>query len=166
MAAGSGAESGFTRRQVLRASALTLGAGALAACGSGSGSGGSKTGKVHLTNVEHDDRPLDDAAYRAVYNAFQKKYPDISMTFQIIPWETSEQKMLTLGQGNGLPNVGRMAYPSDYAARPAWSSRSTTWPVRPTKPDTPSRRWRPTRPRGRMAKCTCTACRGSPVPCR
>jgi multiple sugar transport system substrate-binding protein len=115
MAAGSRADSGFTRRQVLRASALTLGASALAACGSG-GSAKQKTGKVHLTNVEHDDRPLDDAAYRAVYNAFRKKYPNITMSFQIIPWETSEQKMLTLGQGNGLPNVGRMAYPSDYAA--------------------------------------------------
>src|ERR1700749_1641616 len=115
MAAGSRADSGLTRRQVLRASALTLGAGALAACGSGGGAT-QKTGKVHLTNVEHDDRPLDDAAYRAGYNAFHKKNPNISMSFQIIPWETSEQKMLTLGQGNGLPNVGRMAYPSDYAA--------------------------------------------------
>lgn len=115
MAAGSQAESGFTRRQVLRASALTLGVGALAACGSGGGASKSG-GKVHLTNVEHDDRPLDDAAYRAVYAGFQKKYPDITLSFQIIPWETSEQKMLTLGQGNGLPNVGRMAYAADYAA--------------------------------------------------
>lgn len=116
MALSPNSGTGPTRRQALQFGGIALGMGALAACGSSGGSAKPANGKASLTNVEHDDRPLDDAAYRAVYQGFQKKYPDIAMTFSIIPWETSEQKMLTLGRANQLPNVGRMAYPADYAA--------------------------------------------------
>ena len=74
-------------------------------------------GKVtHLVNVEHDDRPLDNAAQKAMYTVFHQSHPDIDITFDVIPWEQAESKMLTLGQGNSLPNCGRMAFPADYVA--------------------------------------------------
>jgi multiple sugar transport system substrate-binding protein len=71
---------------------------------------------VKLVNVEHDSRPLDNAAYEAVYKAFRKQNPDIEIEFQIIPWEQARSKMLTLGQANSLPDMGRMEWPADYAA--------------------------------------------------
>jgi ABC-type glycerol-3-phosphate transport system substrate-binding protein len=114
--------SGPTRRTILKAAAGFGGAAAaamaLSACGSGSSSSAAKpkTGKATLTNVEHDTRPLDRAAYAAVYQAFRAKNPDIELKFTEIPWEQARSKMLTLGQGNSLPNVGRMAWPADYAA--------------------------------------------------
>jgi ABC-type glycerol-3-phosphate transport system substrate-binding protein len=67
-------------------------------------------------NVEHDSRPLDNAAYAAVYQAFQAQNPDITIEFQIIPWEQARPKMLTLAQGDSLPDMGRMSWPDDYAA--------------------------------------------------
>jgi multiple sugar transport system substrate-binding protein len=71
---------------------------------------------VKLVNVEHDSRPLDNAAYQAVYKAFQGQNPEISIDFQIIPWEQARPKMLTLSQGDSLPDMGRMSWPDDYAA--------------------------------------------------
>ncbi len=71
---------------------------------------------VKLTNVEHDSRPLDNAAYKAVYDAFAKANPDIQIDFQVIPWETARSKMLTLGQADSLPDTGRDEWISDYAA--------------------------------------------------
>lgn len=71
---------------------------------------------VTLTNVEHDSRPLDNAAYKAVYDEFIKANPDVKIDFQIIPWEQARSKMLTLSQGDSLPDVGRDETPSDYAA--------------------------------------------------
>jgi len=71
---------------------------------------------IKLVNVEHDSRPLDNAAYAAVYQAFQAQNPDITIDFQIIPWEQARPKMLTLAQGNSLPDMGRMSWPDDYAA--------------------------------------------------
>lgn len=71
---------------------------------------------VKLINVEHDSRPSDNAAYQAVYKSFKEKNPDIDIEFQIIPWEQARAKMLTLSQGDSLPNMGRMNYASDYAA--------------------------------------------------
>jgi ABC-type glycerol-3-phosphate transport system substrate-binding protein len=63
---------------------------------------------IKLVNVEHDSRPLDNAAYEAVYNAFKTKHPDIEIEFQIIPWEQARSKMLTLAQSDSLPDMGRM----------------------------------------------------------
>jgi ABC-type glycerol-3-phosphate transport system substrate-binding protein len=71
---------------------------------------------LKLVNVEHDSRPLDNAAYAAVYQAFQEQNPDITVDFQIIPWEQARPKMLTLAQGDSLPDMGRMSWPDDYAA--------------------------------------------------
>jgi ABC-type glycerol-3-phosphate transport system substrate-binding protein len=71
---------------------------------------------MKIVNVEHDSRPLDNAAYQAVYKAFQAQNPDINIEFQIIPWEQARPKMLTLGQGDSLPDMGRMSWPDDYAA--------------------------------------------------
>lgn len=127
----------LSRRRLLKATAGIIGAGGaaglLAACGAattptaGAGAGSSApvasgspvtgTGKgVKLVNVEHDSRPLDNAAYAAVYKAFQEKHPEIQIDFQIIPWEQARAKMLTLSQGNSLPDMGRMNYATDYAA--------------------------------------------------
>src|SRR5258708_4162289 len=71
---------------------------------------------IKLVNVEHDSRPLDNAVYAAVYKSFQAQNPDITIDFQIIPWEQARPKMLTLAQGDSLPDVGRMSWPDDYAA--------------------------------------------------
>jgi ABC-type glycerol-3-phosphate transport system substrate-binding protein len=101
----------------LAAASLTLGACGMGPDPSASGpSSPAKTGPVTLTNVEHDTRPLDRAAYKAAYQGFQTKFPDITVDFTEIPWEQARSKMLTLGQGNSLPNTGRMAWPADYAA--------------------------------------------------
>ena len=71
---------------------------------------------VKLVNVEDDSRPLDNAAYAAVYKAFKQKNPAIDIDFQIIPWEQARAKLLTEGQGDALPDMGRIAWVSDFAA--------------------------------------------------
>ena len=112
---------GFGRRALLAGAAGLAGA-AVAGCAPPGGSpdrapaAKRKTGPVTLVNVEHDTRPLDNAAYAKVYKSFHQKHPDITINFMTIPWEQARTKMLTLGQGNGLPNMGRMAYPDDFVA--------------------------------------------------
>jgi multiple sugar transport system substrate-binding protein len=71
---------------------------------------------VKLVNIEHDSRPLDNAAYAAVYQAFKQKHPEIEIDFQIIPWEQARAKLLTEGQGDVLPDMGRSAWVPDFAA--------------------------------------------------
>lgn len=71
---------------------------------------------VKLVNVEDDSRPLDNAAYAAVYKAFKEKHPEIDIDFQIIPWEQARAKLLTEGQGDVLPDMGRIAWVADFAA--------------------------------------------------
>ena len=71
---------------------------------------------VKLVNVQHDSRPLDNAAYEAVYEVFRQQHPEIEIEFQTIPWEQARSKMLTLGQADSLPDMGRMQWPADYAA--------------------------------------------------
>jgi multiple sugar transport system substrate-binding protein len=100
--------AGTSAIALLNASAAPLLTTAHAAQASGS--------TVKLVNVEHDSRPLDNAAYAAVYQAFEQQHPDIQIEFQIIPWEQARPKMLTLGQANSLPDMGRMSWPDDYAA--------------------------------------------------
>src|SRR5690348_7108463 len=71
------------RRHLLKGALRTAGVVAL-----GSRSiGNARAQSVKLTNVEHDSRPLDNAAYEAVYKAFREQHPDIEIEFQIIPWE-------------------------------------------------------------------------------
>src|SRR5215210_7607583 len=117
------AHSGVTQREARRRHAMTsnfnlnrrhilkggLGASAAAIGLRGGISGGRSASAqtVKLVNVEHDSRPLDNAAYEAVYNAFKTQHPDIEIEFQIIPWEQARSKMLTLAQGDSLPNMGR-----------------------------------------------------------
>ena len=100
------------RRHLLKGALASAGVVALGA--QTRGSAGAQT--VKLVNVEHDSRPLDNAAYEAVYEAFQEQHPDIEIEFQIIPWEQARSKMLTLAQANSLPDMGRMEWASDYAA--------------------------------------------------
>ena len=71
---------------------------------------------IKLVNVEHDSRPLDNAAYKAVYDAFRAKNPGIEIEFQIIPWEQARPKLLTQAQGDALPDMGRIAWVADLAA--------------------------------------------------
>ncbi len=101
-----------SRRQLLKG---TLGAATAAAIGSMATSP-ARAQAVKLVNVEHDSRPLDNAAYAAVYKVFKEQNPDIDIEFQIIPWEQARAKMLTLAQGGSLPDMGRMQWPADYAA--------------------------------------------------
>jgi ABC-type glycerol-3-phosphate transport system substrate-binding protein len=104
--------SSFSRRQSIK-----LGAGALAAASLASrGFGPASAQGVKLINVEHDSRPLDNAAYAAVYEVFRESNPDIEIDFQIIPWEQARPKLLTQAQGNELPDVGRLAWAPDFAA--------------------------------------------------
>jgi ABC-type glycerol-3-phosphate transport system substrate-binding protein len=104
--------SGANRRQLLKGALVAAAAAAV----------GMRTvdraqaQTVKLVNVEHDSRPLDNAAYQAVNEAFRQQHPDIEIEFQIIPWEQARPKMLTLAQANSLPDMGRMEWPSDYAA--------------------------------------------------
>lgn len=100
-----------SRRRVLQGSMGLAGAAAF-----GTNIRLARAQTVKLTNVEHDSRPLDNAAYEAVYDAFRAANPDIEIEFQIIPWEQARAKMLTLSQSGDLPNMGRMAWASDYAA--------------------------------------------------
>ena len=102
----------ITRRQSLK-----VGAGALAATTTvGRRPHLVAAQSVQLINVEHDSRPLDNAAYQAVYEAFRETHPDIAIEFQIIPWEQARPTMLTRAQGNQLPDVGRLAWAADFAA--------------------------------------------------
>jgi len=103
---------GSNRRQLLKGA---FGAASIGALGSWSIERTSAQA-VKLVNVEHDSRPLDNAAYEAVYKVFREQNPDIEIEFQIIPWEQARAKMLTLGQANSLPDMGRMEWPADYAA--------------------------------------------------
>jgi ABC-type glycerol-3-phosphate transport system substrate-binding protein len=103
---------GSNRRQLLKGA---LGAASIGALGNWSIERTSAQ-TVKLVNVEHDSRPLDIAAYEAVYKVFREQNPDIEIEFQIIPWEQARAKMLTLGQANSLPDMGRMEWPADYAA--------------------------------------------------
>jgi len=104
--------SGANRRHLLKGA---LGAAGIAALGSRT-TRHAGAQAVKLVNVEHDSRPLDNAAYQAVYDAFREQHPDIEIEFQIIPWEQARPKMLTLAQANSLPDMGRMEWASDYAA--------------------------------------------------
>jgi ABC-type glycerol-3-phosphate transport system substrate-binding protein len=105
-------EWSITRRQSLK-----VGAGALAAtAAAGRWPHVVAAQAVQLVNVEHDSRPLDNAAYEAVYQAFRETHPDIEIEFQIIPWEQARPTMLTRAQGNQLPDVGRLAWAPDFAA--------------------------------------------------
>ena len=65
---------------------------------------------VKLTNVEDDSRPLDNQAYANVYKAFQGQFPNITIDFQILPWEQAEAKERTMAQANNLPDMGRAAF--------------------------------------------------------
>jgi multiple sugar transport system substrate-binding protein len=103
----------FNRRQAMQ---LGLGLAAGAALGPEAmilGAGAAEA--VKLVNVEHDSRPLDNAAYAAVYQAFKQKHPEIDIDFQIIPWEQARAKLLTEGQGDVLPDMGRSAWVADFA---------------------------------------------------
>jgi len=103
---------GGNRRQLLKGAIST--AGVIAFGSQTMRSARAQT--VKLVNVEHDSRPLDNAAYQAVYEAFREQHPDIEIDFQVIPWEQARQKMLTLAQANTLPDMGRNEWGSDYAA--------------------------------------------------
>lgn len=103
---------GSNRRRLLQGA---LGAAGALALGSRT-TRRARAQSVKLVNVEHDSRPLDNAAYQAVYDVFREQHPDVEIEFQIIPWEQARSKMLTLGQANSLPDMGRMEWPSDYAA--------------------------------------------------
>ena len=100
------------RRQLLKSALAVAGVAAFGARTASS----AQAQTVKLVNVEHDSRPLDNAAYQAVYEVFRQQHPDIEIEFQIIPWEQARPKMLTLAQANSLPDMGRMEWPSDYAA--------------------------------------------------
>lgn len=104
----------FTRRQAMQFG-LGLTAGVALAPGLFIGRAGA-AGPVKLVYVQNDSRPLDNAAYKAVFTAFQKQHPDIDIEFQIIPWEQARAKLLTMGQGDALPDAGRIAWVSDFAA--------------------------------------------------
>src|SRR5687768_17429170 len=102
----------ITRRQSIK-----VGAGALAATAAAARWPHLVAAQsVQLINVEHDSRPLDNAAYEAVYQAFRETHPDIEIEFQIIPWEQARPTMLTRAQGDQLPDVGRLAWAPDFAA--------------------------------------------------
>lgn len=100
------------RRQILKGA---LGAASAVSVGCTIGQS-ARAQSVKLVNVQHDSRPLDNAAYEAVYDAFRKDHPEIEIEFQTIPWEQARSKMLTLGQAGSLPDMGRMQWPADYAA--------------------------------------------------
>lgn len=101
------------RREAMKLG-LSLAAGAT--LGSSLLTSGASADVVKLVNVEDDSRPLDNAAYAAVYKAFQQQHPEISIDFQIIPWEQARAKLLTDGQGDVLPDMGRIAWVADFAA--------------------------------------------------
>lgn len=100
------------RRQTIK-----LGAGALVASSVVGGFPHLVAGQsVQLVNIEHDSRPLDNAAYAAAYARFQELHPDIEIEFQVLPWEQARSTMLTRAQGNDLPDTGRIAWAADFAA--------------------------------------------------
>ena len=103
---------GSNRRQLLKGAIGTAGVVALGSRTTGA----ARAQPVKLVNVEHDSRPLDNAAYQAVYEVFREQNPDIEIEFQVIPWEQARPKMLTLAQANTLPDMGRNEWASDYAA--------------------------------------------------
>ncbi len=105
--------TGFSRREVVKGLGLATGAALLPGLGSLSARAAET---VKLVNVEHDTRPLDNAAYKAVYDAFRTKHPGIEIEFQLIPWEQARPKLLTMAQGDGLPDMGRVAWVADLAA--------------------------------------------------
>lgn len=104
----------FSRRAML-GGATAAALGLTAAC-NGSDRPGPSGGVTTLVNVEHDDRPSDNAAYAAVYSAFIEQNPTIEIEFTTIPWEQARTKLLTMAQGGGLPHMGRLDSPADYAA--------------------------------------------------
>jgi len=77
--------SQITRRHALRiaAGATVLGMAAASAAPALAFSPAAQAAgaPVKLVNVEHDSRPLDNAAYAAVYQAFKQQNPDIDIEF-------------------------------------------------------------------------------------
>jgi multiple sugar transport system substrate-binding protein len=104
---------------ITRRRAMQLGMGATLGMAAGSSLFASRAfgqDRVKLINVEHDSRPLDNAAYQAVYAAFRERHPNVELEFEVIPWEQARPKLLTLAQANDLPDVGRVSWAQDFGA--------------------------------------------------
>ncbi|GLI00157.1 ABC transporter substrate-binding protein [Phytohabitans aurantiacus] len=101
------------RARVTRRGFLGLGAAAgiitLTACGSDSdGDSGSSSGGGKLVMTVWGGEP-DKTAYQKRIDLLVKKYPDISITLQLIPSETYEQKVQTMIAGGSGPDIMQVA---------------------------------------------------------
>jgi raffinose/stachyose/melibiose transport system substrate-binding protein len=88
--------SGITRRQIITAG-LGIGAAAAAATATGCSSGGSSDSSAENPSGELavmvSSANASDAAFKAVNEAFQKKYPDVTVKFTTVPNDTYEASL-------------------------------------------------------------------------
>ncbi|GAA4699284.1 ABC transporter substrate-binding protein [Phytohabitans rumicis] len=98
----------FTRRGFLGMS-VAAGIITLTACGSDSDgdSGSGKSGGKLVMTVWGGD--TDKVAYQKRIDLLVKKYPEISITLQLIPSETYEQKVQTMIAGGSGPDIMQVA---------------------------------------------------------
>lgn len=87
--------SGFTRRQIL-ATGLGLGAAAAAMTGCSSGSSNDASSAENPSGeltIMVSSANASDAAFKAVNEAFQKKFPDVTVKFTTVPNDTYEASL-------------------------------------------------------------------------
>ena len=92
------------RRTIVAAAAVLALSSTLVAC-SGSGSG---SGKENVTFWQFDTSKASIDAYNTAIKGFEKKYPDITVTMQIVPWADQQQKITTALASGSLPDVSML----------------------------------------------------------
>ena len=92
------------RTIVAAAAVLALSTTLVACSGSGSGSGN----KEKVTFWQFDTSKASIAAYNDAIKGFEKKYPNIEVTMQIVPWADQQQKITTALASGSLPDVSML----------------------------------------------------------
>lgn len=68
-----------------------------------------------LLSVQHDSRPLDNAAWRNCRAMFNAKYPQVDIELSTWPWETARAKLFAANEADNLPHCGRNQYSEELA---------------------------------------------------
>ncbi|MFD6982015.1 ABC transporter substrate-binding protein, partial [Streptomyces sp. NPDC059956] len=104
----------MTRKNVTRMAITTLVAGAFfatSACGMSGGAGdvkeGEKTGKVagRITFRTLQLKPMFTSYVQGVIDAFEKQYPDAKVTWEDVPGDGYNEKIVADAQAGALPDV-------------------------------------------------------------
>jgi multiple sugar transport system substrate-binding protein len=82
--------------------------GSLVACSSGGASNTDSSKKQTVTFWQFDTGKPAISAYTNAIKGFEKKYPNITVNMQIVPWAEQQQKITTAIATGSLPDVSMM----------------------------------------------------------